>query len=267
MKDLQALTNSIFQIHPRTIIVATLVATALVTTSLVVMVTTVNERSISSVDLASESEGRVESAFVPRHPEVRRSVRSQGIGHESRATVPGAEPKTTTANDGRPAQDEVPEEPQEVEDVSELEFTSIERAVAELENLEKQDQTAFLQLFDFLKESGEYDAASVDTARRRTWEYILARSELIKIVLRSFIDSSTEYDHTEDLLELAQLENAYKREMMEIDTEIPGLAMIHEMLGGSSLQLPSFIQERTAGGGPSVDVNSLDSFLKGDRDA
>jgi len=119
-----------------------------------------------------------------------------------------------------------------------------ERLVAiahrELEQLEVQEPTNFLAIFDMMKESGEDSEKAIEAGRRESHAYILARMRILEGMLRRFIDDP-ESDHTLETDALARLDAAFQKNIDALTRDVPPMRNLYEVLTTTILKAPAFI--------------------------
>ena len=124
--------------------------------------------------------------------------------------------------------------------VSEEQKRLVATAHRELEQLEVQEPTNFLAVFDMMKEDGKGSEKAIEAGRRASHAYILARMRILEGMLRRFIDDP-ESDHALETEALARIDAEFREKLDALARDVPPMANLQEILTTTILKAPTFI--------------------------
>ena len=124
--------------------------------------------------------------------------------------------------------------------VSEEKKRLVATAHRELEQLEVQEPTSFLAVFDMMKEDGKGSEKAIEAGRRASHAYILARMRILEGMLRRFIDDP-ESDHALETEALARVDAEFREKLDALARDVPPMANLQEVLTTTILKAPTFI--------------------------
>ena len=122
---------------------------------------------------------------------------------------------------------------------------TIATAKRELAQLQAQEPTNFLAVFDMMRDEGRFSDELLDTARRASHAYILARMGILERMLRRHIDDP-ESDATVESDDLSRIDADFQKRMESLARDVPPLENVQALLTTTILKAPAFTESSPA---------------------
>jgi hypothetical protein len=119
----------------------------------------------------------------------------------------------------------------------------VSRTTGEIALLDRQKPETFLT--GMLPPPGDsrHDAKLNERVVAASRAYIRERTDLLREMMVSYVETEGTYDFTGDLERLRAVDQAYRDAVAELETQLPGVSQLPDVLGASALPLPAFAEE------------------------
>ncbi len=130
----------------------------------------------------------------------------------------------------------------------------VSRTSGELALLDRQAPETFLT--GMLPSPGDsrHDAQLNQRVVTASRSYIRDRTDLLREMMVSYIETEGTYDFSGDLERLRAIDQAYRDAVADLDARLPGVSQLPDVLGSTALPLPAFAEEAERAARPEPEV-------------